>query len=414
MKQRIYDIALFCFPILLRLIRPLHKKADLMIQGRKDWESDLAKQTFNGKKVWVHCASLGEFEQGRPLIERIKELYLGHSIIVTFFSPSGYEVKKDYDQADYICYLPFDGKTTSKRFINMLKPDVAIFIKYEFWYYYLKELERNRIPTFSVSAIFRPEQQFFKKRGHFFREMLACFDHLFVQNESSKKLLNLQGFNSVTVSGDTRFDRVKEICSNPKKIEIADQFKSNEKVLVVGSSWPEDIELLLPIINNPEVKLKFIIAPHEVEKAKIKKICDGIKSDFQLYSNTNIETVQLSKVLIIDNIGMLSSLYQYGEIAYIGGAFGEGVHNILEAATFGKPVIFGRGKDNKKYQEAIDLLMLGGAFEISSTNEIELVLENLLNNNGVLQKASNVSEGYVNSKTGATNVVMNYLSKYLN
>ncbi|MCK5368336.1 MAG: 3-deoxy-D-manno-octulosonic acid transferase, partial [Cyclobacteriaceae bacterium] len=317
------------------------------------------------------------------------------------------------NQVDYICYLPFDSKATSKRFIELLKPDVALFIKYEFWYYYLKELKRNKIPTFSVSAIFRPEQQFFKKSAHLFREMLSYFDQLFVQNKPSKELLNLHGFNNVTVSGDTRFDRVKEICSNPRKIEIAYQFKGNEKVLVIGSSWPEDIELLLPIINNPEIKLKFIIAPHEVEKAKIKKICDGIKSDFQLYSNADIETVQHNKVLIIDNIGMLSSLYQYGEIAYIGGAFGEGLHNILEAATFGKPIIFGRGKDNLKYQEAIDLLLLGVAFEISSTNEIELVLEDLLNNKEALQKASKVSEDYVNSKTGATNVVMNHLSKYL-
>lgn len=385
-----------------------------MINGREDWEEELKNNMFDGPKIWFHCASLGEFEQGRPLIEHIKKTYPDYGIFITFFSPSGYVIRKNYEEANFISYLPFDSKNNAVKFIGLLNPSLAIFIKYEFWYYYLSELKHRGIPTFSVSAIFRQEQQFFKKNGQFFRKMLECFDQFFVQNEISKYLLNEQGFNNVTISGDTRFDRVKEICSNPTKNEIARKFKGHEKIMVIGSSWPEDINVLLPIINSSEYKMKFIIAPHEVEKSKIKKLCSEITTDFQLYSQANNATIHQSRVLIIDNIGILSSLFQYGDIAYIGGSFGEGLHNILEAATFGMPVIFGRGQDNHKYQEAVDLVELGGAFEVSDSNELKKVLNTLFANASNLDKASKISSDYINKNAGATGRIMDYLINHLN
>ncbi len=385
-----------------------------MINGREDWEEELKNNMFDGPKIWFHCASLGEFEQGRPLIELIKKTYPDYGIFITFFSPSGYVIRKNYEEANFISYLPFDSKNNAAKFIGLLNPSLAIFIKYEFWYYYLSELKNRGIPTFSVSAIFRQEQQFFKKNGQFFRKMLECFDQFFVQNETSKYLLNEQGFNNVTISGDTRFDRVKEICSNPTKNEIARKFKGHEKIMIIGSSWPEDINVLLPVINSSEYKMKFIIAPHEIEKSKIKKLCSEITTDFQLYSQANNATIHQSRVLIIDNIGILSSLFQYGDIAYIGGSFGDGLHNILEAATFGMPVIFGRGQDNHKYQEAVDLVELGGAFEVSDSNELKKVLNTLFDNASNLDKASKISSDYINKNAGATGRIMDYLTNHLN
>lgn len=384
-----------------------------MVDGRNDWESELKKNTTTGPKVWFHCASLGEFEQGRPLLEQMKRDHPEYGIFITFFSPSGYEAMKNYDLADYIFYLPFDSSINAKKFIELLKPSMAIFIKYEFWHYYLLELKKRKIPTFSVSAIFRSDQQFFKKRSHFFRNMLMGFEHFFVQNETSRQLLNSHGFDNVSVSGDTRFDRVKEICSNPHAIEIAALFKSSEKVMVIGSSWPDDIEVLLPYINDKKNRIKFIIAPHEVGKEKIKKLVKGIAVKYQIYSKADPNTIHSAKVLIINNIGMLSSLYQYGEIAYIGGAFGEGLHNILEAATFGLPIIFGKGKDNNKYQEAVDLLRLGGAFEISDSQELKTTMDGMLDDHMKLESASKICSDYVNNNSGATKKIMTFLDNYL-
>ena len=384
-----------------------------MIEGRKYWEDDLKKTSSNSPKIWFHCASLGEFEQGRPLMEQIKKVYPHHGIFITFFSPSGYEVRKNYEAADYIGYLPFDNKKNAKKFIELLKPSMAIFIKYEFWHYYLSELKKNQIPTFSVSAIFRKEQQFFKRNGNFFRSMLMGFNHFFVQNETSEELLKSHGFHNVSVSGDTRFDRVLEICSNPKNIKIAELFKGRDKVMVIGSSWPEDIEVLLPYINDPKNPIKYIIAPHEIGKGKINKLTKGISVDYQLYSEADPSIINSTKVLVIDNIGLLSSLYQYGDIAYIGGAFGEGLHNILEAATFGLPIIFGKGKDNHKYQEAVDLVRLGGAFEVSDSRELKKIVNGLLEDEMKLENTSKISSDYVINNAGATKKIMDVLSKYL-
>ena len=373
----------------------------------------MKRQQFKGKKIWFHCASLGEFEQGRPIIETMKKQYPDLVIIITFFSSSGYEVQKNYELADYVCYLPFDLQREAQKFVELLKPDMAIFIKYEFWYNFLQELKEHNIPTFSVSAIFRPQQQFFKKNGRFFREMLSCFTYFFVQNEQSKKLLLERGYKNVAVSGDTRFDRVLEIAEQAREIEGVELFKANVLTMVIGSSWPDDISVLLPIINDTRVNLKYVIAPHEVEKTKIQKLCKELRVDYQLLSNLNMENLVSSKVVIVDCIGLLSSLYRYGDIAYVGGAFGDGLHNILEAATYGMPVIFGKGKDNYKFQEATELLKLGGAFEVADVLELKSLLNQFASDDQKLRLASKISEDYVHANSGATDKIMNYLDKYL-
>jgi 3-deoxy-D-manno-octulosonic-acid transferase len=408
-----YNFAIAAFPLVLRMIAPFHQKAKLMVDGRRGWETQVRNAQLKDQVVWFHCASLGEFEQGRPIIESIKSQFPEHQILVTFFSSSGFEIRKDYAQADLVLYLPFDNHREVKRYLDLIQPKLVVFVKYEFWYNYLLELKSRNIPTFLVSGIFRQDQKFFKKGWTFFADMLSCFTHFYVQNEASERLLNSIGLQNVTVSGDTRFDRVKQICSKPSRIEIAERFSVEKHVMVIGSSWPDDMEVLYPLINQPELDMKYIIAPHEIGSAKIQKLVEHLKCDYQLFSEANPDTIAQAKVLIIDNIGMLSSLYQYGDVAYIGGAFGEGLHNILEAATFGMPIIFGKGKDNDKYQEAIDLVSLGGAFEIQTSMDMIDQVKELMNSPGLLHKASEISATYVDSNAGATQIFMNDINPYL-
>lgn len=409
----LYNFAVSAFPAILRSISPFHRKARLMTEGRKGWQAKVRSSVLHGRVIWFHCASLGEFEQGRPIIEALKEQYKNVSIVVTFFSSSGYEIRKDYQLAELVLYLPFDSRRNAKTFVELINPHIAIFIKYEFWHNYLSELKQRQIPTFLVSGIFRHDQKFFKGGWPFFRNMLMNFDHFFVQNNDSKNLLNSIGLQNVTATGDTRFDRVKEICSRPMQIEIAKQFTEGSMSMVIGSSWPEDMEVLFPLINSSRYPIKFIIAPHEIERHKIRRLIQKLECPCQLYSESNIEDIREAKVLVIDNIGMLSSLYQYGDIAYIGGAFGDGLHNILEGATFGMPIIFGKGKDNHKYQEAVDLVSLGGAFEVENSSDVLNVVESLIGDELKLRKASETTSGYVNDNSGATEAFMNYIQKYL-
>jgi 3-deoxy-D-manno-octulosonic-acid transferase len=384
-----------------------------MTGGRKGWESRIRVSGLKSGPVWFHCASLGEFEQGRPIIEAIKRQYPDISIVVTFFSSSGYEIRKNYEQADLIMYLPFDSRANAGKFIELVDPRIAIFIKYEFWHNYLTELKKRGKPVFLVSGIFRKEQKFFRNGWGFFRNMLTCFSHFFVQNKQSQELLHSIGYQNVTVAGDTRFDRVMEVCSHPKQIAPAENFADKSMVMVIGSSWPEDMEVLLPLINNDDYKLKYIIAPHEIERSKIQKLAQSLKCSFTLFSEAKSDEIGASKVLIIDNIGLLSSLYQYGDLAYIGGAFGDGLHNILEAATFGLPIIFGKGKDNHKYQEATDLVALGGAFEVTHSEELINVTEALISDKKIRAQASKISSAYVRDHAGATDTVMKHLHTYL-
>ena len=401
------------FPVFLQIAALFHHKAKLMINGRKNWEKDLSARRPGGKIIWFHCASVGEFEQARPVIESIKISYPGYKIAVSFFSPSGYHAAKNNDLIDLITYLPFDNRKNARKFIEILKPELAVFIKYEFWYYFLAELKKHGITTLSVSSIFREDQQFFKKKENIFRKMLMNFDHFFVQDQTSGDLLRGVGIENVTISGDTRFDRVMEILQAPLDIPIAEQFKNGQKVMVAGSSWPEDMEVIYPAINDQQINLKFIVAPHEVEPAKIRRLCSGIRSEYVLFSKADPKTVSNYRVLVIDNIGMLSSLYRYGEMAYIGGAFGDGLHNILEPAVYGIPVIFGKDKSNRKFREAIDLVNLGGAFEVENSRDFMGILQKFLKDEEALNKASQIAGGYVESNAGATNRIMEKLHKFI-
>ena len=410
----IYDITLFFLSISIRIAALFgNAKAKLWIEGRKNIFQKVKNKiselnTPNSKLIWFHCASLGEFEQGRPLIESIKALSLGRGvggeakIILTFFSPSGYEIRKNYEHANAVFYLPLDTKENAKKFIELIQPSMVFFIKYEFWYHYFMELHKRKIPVYVVSAIFRPDQLFFKWYGGLFRKLLKTVKHFFVQNENSKSLLNSLGINNVTVSGDTRFDRVFDTCQNVKSFPLIEKFKDNKKVLIAGSTWEQDEKLLVelatlspsPLSQGRGVggEVKLIIAPHEIHESHIQSIIQQLKNlTIVRYSQANEENVKGADVLVIDNIGMLSSLYQYGNIAYIGGGFSKGIHNILEAATFGMPVIF--GPNYEKFQEAKELIRLGGAFSIDSYEALEKTINFLLGDELVLKMDHGV--GYV-------------------
>ena len=357
-----------------------------------------------GNPAWIHCASLGEFEQGRPIIEALKKQDPSIKILLTFFSPSGYEVRKNYPQADYIFYLPWDTATNAKTFIEITRPSLAIFIKYEFWYHYTHELKTNNIPIISASSIFRADQVFFKWYGSFFRNILKKFTHFFVQTPKSMELLKNIGITQTTLAGDTRFDRVFEITQHAVEIEIVKEFKANEKTIVVGSLWPEDLELLAPFINEQKHSLRFILAPHEISERFLTKIEQAVDVKTIRYSRAT-DNLENYSVLIIDNIGMLSKLYRYGEFAYVGGAFGNGLHNILEAACYGIPIFFG-DKNYQKFQEANDLIMRGGAFAVGSYTDLKKNFELLNNKPESFLLACEVTRSYVKENLGATEKII--------
>lgn len=363
------------------------------------------------KVVWVHCASLGEFEQGRPLMERWKQEFPEYKILLTFFSPSGYEVRKNYTLADWVFYLPWDTQKNAAAFLNAAKPTLAVFVKYEFWYHFSTELKKRSIPTLSIASIFRQEQLFFKSYGGFYRGILKKFSHFFVQNYASADLLKSIGITSVSVAGDTRFDRVVEIASKAESIPLVEVFKGGEKVMVIGSAWPEDMEVLAPFINEQGRYLKFIIAPHEIDEARLTEIEQCIQQKHVRFSKAEEKRVSDCGVLIIDNIGMLSRLYRYGEFAYIGGAFGKGLHNILEAACYGIPVFFGN-KSYQKFQEANDLMNRGGAFEVADYNDLLAKYEMVTTPENFLT-ACEVTKTYVHENLGATDKIMSYCRNIL-
>ena len=385
------------------------------MQGRKGVFTQLkafAERGKDGPCFWFHCASLGEFEQGRPVIESVKEQYPGACIVLTFFSPSGYEVRKDYEHADLVCYLPLDGIRNARRFVRLVKPTVALFIKYEYWYGYLRELERKDIPTLSVSTQFQVDGVPFQWYGGIYRHMLRMIRHFFVQDEVSGRLLQDIGIRSTTLAGDTRFDRVAALCDQADSVELAEHFKQDEKVMVIGSNWPPDTEVLLPFMQEFEEKMKFIIAPHNIEEEHLLRIEESLPYKTIRYSRTKANTVSNYRVLIIDNVGMLTSLYRYGDYAYVGGAFGKSLHNVLEPATFGMPVFFG----NRSYQhvrEATDLLKLNGAFTVNDTKDLRYKFLTVWNDEEKQQQMAEICQTYVQNHTGATKKVVNYLEKYI-
>ena len=401
-----YNISIFFLGLGLRLLSLFNPKAREFVTGRKDIfrKMDLALKNNAQPLIWIHCASLGEFEQGRPVIEALKKEFAKHRIFLTFFSPSGYSVRKNYPGADYVFYLPLDTRKNARKFVSIVKPRLALFIKYEFWYHFSRTLKRNKIPLVSVSSIFRKEQYFFRKTGSFNRRILKNVTHFFVQNQESVELLNSINFYNVTVSGDTRFDRVREIVEHSEEIPLAARFKSNEKVFVIGSAWQEDIDVLMPFMN--EGKLKFIVAPHEIHEDQIQNLQRALAVKSIRYSQAAGENPEEANVLIIDNVGMLSRLYRYGEFAYVGGAFGKGLHNILEAACYGMPVLFGN-RNYEKFQEAIDLINRGGAFPVEDFPDLKKKYE-LLNVPETFLLACEVCRQYVLENTGATEKIMDY------
>jgi 3-deoxy-D-manno-octulosonic-acid transferase len=388
-------------------------KAHAFSTGRKNIFKRLANalSTNTAPVIWVHCASLGEFEQGRPIIEKLKLEFPHYKILLTFFSPSGFEVRKNYDQADYIFYLPWDTKRNASHFIDSVKPVLAIFVKYEFWYHYSTQLKKRNIPLLSVSSIFREGQLFFKGYGGFYRKILFNFTYFFVQNDESARLLRSLKIENYIKAGDTRFDRVNEMVKRSSDLPAVSTFKNNEKIMVIGSCWPEDLEVLIPFINEHYYHIKFIIAPHEISESFISNLEQSLNAETIRYSRIETAKLEAPQVLIIDNVGMLGQLYKYGEFAYIGGAFGKGLHNILEAACYGVPIFFGN-KSYHKFQEAVDLINRGGAFEIADYPDFKNKYEAVTLPQTFLL-ACEVTRQYVEENLGATEKVMHYCRKLL-
>lgn len=406
-----YTLGIRLLAILYRLAVPFNLKAKQFVRGRKNlFEKLSARFTGNSYKIiWVHCASLGEFEQGRPIIELIKKQRTDIKILLTFFSPSGYEIRKNYEGADFIYYLPWDTRKNAEKFIAITKPSLAIFVKYEFWYNYSNELKKKNIPLVSASCILRPNQVFFKPYGGLFRKILKNFTAYYVQNLETKKLLASIGISS-TIAGDTRFDRVLQIIANAKEVPLAKAFKNESQLWVIGSCWPEDLEVLSSFIHDHSYHLKFIIAPHEINEKFIVEIERSLQVKTIRFSKASFDNVADASVMIIDNIGMLSTLYRYGEVAFVGGAFGDGLHNILEAACYGVPIFFG-DKNYEKFQEAHDLIMRGGAFEVSGYSDLKSKYELLNNKPENYLLACEVTKSYVEENRGATIKIVDYCLK---
>ncbi|WP_347237689.1 glycosyltransferase N-terminal domain-containing protein [Aequorivita sp. KMM 9714] len=384
----------------------------LFVDGRKDVLAMLGKNiSTSDKTIWFHCASLGEFEQGVPIMEEVKKAKPDHKIIVSFFSPSGYEIKKNTPLADVVVYLPMDTPLNAKRFIDAIHPSLSIFVKYEFWPNYLLQLKKKNIPTLLVSGVFRENQIFFKPYGGFMRKALNSFNHFFLQEENSVKLLNNIGFKNTTLSGDTRFDRVSHQIEMDNTLKFAKEFKGDSLCVVCGSTWPEDEAVLLDYINSAPSNVKFIIAPHKIEQSKIEAFTEKLyKQKVILHSQKDDVNLAEYTVLIIDCIGLLTKLYSYADIAYVGGAMGKtGLHNILEPATFGVPIII--GKNYNDFPEAKRLRNLAGLFSISNPLELSEVLTKLVSDANYRKKTGMISGHFVNSNTGATNKVMDYIAK---
>jgi 3-deoxy-D-manno-octulosonic-acid transferase len=391
-----------------------NKKAKQWIEGRKDWRKKL-KETTSGstqKKIWFHCSSLGEFEQGRPVIEKIKKDFPAHQIVLTFFSPSGYEIRKNYQGADLIMYLPLDTASNANEFISLINPKAVFFIKYEFWHHYLSVLKQKNIPVFFISSNFRPGQIFFRSYGMFFKNMLKKITCLMVQNNQSARLLTEAGITNFIISGDTRFDRVTEISASPLPLPIAEKFADGKTIIIAGSTWPEDENILLAVFTKLPGSLKLIIAPHEtnpehIESLKSKAEHLAGKDNVCTYSNTD----EKAKILIVDSIGLLSSLYQYGSIAWIGGGFGAGIHNTLEAAAFGIPVIF--GPNYGKFNEAIELIQEGGAFSVHNETEASEKMTKLLQDQNFRNSSGQIAKKYIEKNKGATKKIIEIAKDYL-
>lgn len=409
-----YRVFLTGYKFLLTIASIFHPKARLWIKGREGLldrlRADFPDRPAERPVVWFHAASLGEFEQGRPVIEAFSKSFPNHFILLTFFSPSGYEVRKDYKGADYICYLPLDSPRNAREFVDIVKPVMAYFIKYEFWYFYLEALRTSGVPVVSFSAIFRKDQLFFKPYGGFYRNLLLKFDAILVQNEESVALLQSIGVANVEMAGDTRYDRVFQIAASAHILPQIESFTAGTDCLVIGSAWPQDMEVIIPFLNSWKKPLKVIVAPHEIREREMAQWRRQLNMGSVLYSEYAAshfasDVIRNVHCLFIDNIGMLSSLYRYGSVAYIGGGFGAGLHNVLEAVTFGLPVLFGN-KNYLKFQEAVDLSVAGIAFPVSDASELTNVLTTLLLDPEKRNDLGVSGRGFVTTQMGATDKVL--------
>ena len=396
---------------IVKLLALFSPKIKRFVDGRKTvFETLESKISSSDKIIWFHAASLGEFEQGLPVMEKFKVQYPNHKIVVTFFSPSGYEVRKNNTIADATVYLPLDTKSNAKKFLKLVHPDLVFFIKYEYWPNYLNELKKANIKTYLISGIFRENQTFFKWYGGFYRDALKTFDYFFVQNESSKLLLQKLDFNNVKISGDTRFDRVVSILERDNSLDFIKQFKNNTTTIVIGSSWPKDEILFVNYINQTSEKVKFIIAPHNIKAEQIQELKKSISKKVILFSEKENTDLTDYDVLIVDTIGILTKIYSYADIAYVGGGFGNpGVHNILEPATFGIPIII--GPNFSHFAEAVALIHQEGCISISNQNELNDAFSNLISNEDIRHEKGHICSTFVEMNKGATDVILKYISE---
>lgn len=405
----LYNLGILIFSALAHLAAPFNSRASFWVKGRKKWAEKIAEKIKPGDSViWIHCASLGEFEQGRPVIEAIKKEKPGFKILLTFFSPSGYEIRKNYNNADCISYLPADTPGNASKFIGLVKPEFVIFVKYEFWNNYISALYRNKIPLYLISGIFRPGQHFFKWWGSFFRGMLMKFEKIFVQDQRSLDLLLGIGIKKVSLAGDTRFDRVVQIAGTARIIQKLEQFRGDEKLFLAGSSWRQDEEIIAEYINSFPNRMKWVIAPHEIDKSNIERIEKLLKVGHVRFSEYDEDSVD-ARVLIIDNIGMLSSAYRYAYVAAIGGGFGKGIHNILEPACWGVPVVF--GPNHERFKEAVDLLNTGGAKTFLTFDDFKRILDLWLSDDKIYTISADIASNYVKVNAGATEIIIKEISQ---
>ncbi len=408
-----YSLAIFLYMLAVIVVSPFHRKARAIVRGHFNTFRILRnKIDKNARYVWFHAASLGEFEQGRPLIERFRRDHPEFKILLTFFSPSGYEVRKDYEGADVVCYLPFDTWGNIASFFRLVQPEMAFFIKYEFWSNFFKACKRRNIPIYSVSSIFRSNKVFFRWYGKNYSNVLRLVNHFFVQDEESARLLGTLGIrDNVTIVGDTRFDRVLDIQSRSKELPLVETFTGRTDgkknfIFVAGSSWPADEDLIIPYFNkHPQMKL--ILAPHVIDETHLKHIEAKLKRPFVRYTEANEENVAKADCLIINCFGLLSSIYRYGNMAYVGGGFGAGIHNVPEAAVYGIPVLF--GPNNKGFREAQDLLRMGGCFEITGQPLFNALVDKFLHTPRLCQKKGAFCRDYIQSNAGATDIIFNTL-----
>ena len=407
----IYNLLISLYGGVVKLVALFNPKAKLWVDGRRNVLESIAENINpNDKPIWFHAASLGEFEQGRPIIEEVKKKYPGKKILLTFYSPSGYEVRKDYDGADWIYYLPLDTKSKSDKFVELVNPSMAIFIKYEFWPNIIKSLHTARVNTIVISAIFREDQVFFKSYGGWMRKSLKKFSKFFVQDDNSVKLLNSIGIDNVEKSGDTRFDRVMDILKNDNSVDFINEFKNKSKLLVAGSTWPDDDKILLEYINKKHDGTKVVIAPHNIHSDYNQKLIDKITKKTILFSEMEGKNLADYDVFILDTVGLLTKVYSYADVAYVGGGFGkEGIHNILEPAVFSIPVI--TGPIFHQFKEAVDLDKIGGTIIVNSTSEFISEMNKF--ELGENLEVGKIAFNYIEDNSGAQDKILEYISKDL-